>query len=157
MNFFLMLNTKDILKVTSMVGKKTMKFNVLHQLLGYWHSSKYLIMCSAEEINSYRFETTWEWVNDIFILKWTIPLNYIRQLKDITTHFTNLECNNKHDGIKLCKTIQVTLYNCSVSLTVPLFTVVKVLGTDNELHMQVLKLLSWRIIPNIFPNNVDSL
>jgi len=25
----------------------------------YWHSSKYLPLCSAEERNSYRFETTW--------------------------------------------------------------------------------------------------
>lgn len=49
-------------------------------------------------------------------------------LNDITIHFVNLECKNKHYGIKLCQTIQVTLYICSVSLTVPLFTVVKVWG-----------------------------
>jgi len=33
--------------------------------------------CSAEERNSYRFETTWGWVNDdriFFIFKWTISL-----------------------------------------------------------------------------------
>ncbi len=35
-----------------------------HQLFGYPHSSKY-ILCSAEEQNSYRFETNWGWVNDV--------------------------------------------------------------------------------------------
>jgi len=28
------------------------------QLTGYWHYSKYFILCSAEERYSYRFETT---------------------------------------------------------------------------------------------------
>ncbi len=40
-------------------------------------SSKYLPLCSAEQINSYRCGTTWGWVNDdtIFIFGWTIPLS----------------------------------------------------------------------------------
>jgi len=33
--------------------------NRVHQLFGYRHSSKYHILCSAEERNSYRFKTTW--------------------------------------------------------------------------------------------------
>jgi len=38
---------------------------------------KYSLLCSAEKLNSYRFGTTWGWVNDrIFNFKWTIPLNH---------------------------------------------------------------------------------
>ncbi len=42
---------------------------------GYKLYSEYLHLCS-EQINSYRFGTTWGWVNDdsIFIFGWTIPL-----------------------------------------------------------------------------------
>ncbi len=39
---------------------------------GYKLSSKYLPLCSAEQRNSYRCGTTWEWVND----DRTIPLRY---------------------------------------------------------------------------------
>jgi len=37
---------------------------------------KCLLLCSAEDRNSYRFGTTWEWVHDdrIKIFWWTIPL-----------------------------------------------------------------------------------
>ncbi len=44
---------------------------------GYKLSSKYLPLCSAEQRHSYRFGTTWGWVNDdrILIFGWTIPLN----------------------------------------------------------------------------------
>ncbi len=43
---------------------------------GYKLSSEYLPLCSAEQRNSYRFGTTWGWVNDdrIFIFGWIIPL-----------------------------------------------------------------------------------
>ncbi len=45
--------------------------------IGYKLSSKYLPLCSAEQRHSYRFGTTWGWVNDdrIFIFGWTIPLS----------------------------------------------------------------------------------
>jgi len=33
----------------------TMEVNGVHPLLGYLYSSKYLLLCSTEEINSYRF------------------------------------------------------------------------------------------------------
>ncbi len=38
---------------------------------------KYLLLCTTEEITSYRFGTTWGWVNNnrIFIIGWTIPLS----------------------------------------------------------------------------------
>ncbi len=44
---------------------------------GYKLSSKYLPLCSAEQRNSYRFGTTWGWVNDdrIFIFGCTVPLS----------------------------------------------------------------------------------
>ncbi len=44
---------------------------------GYKLSSEYLPLCSAEQRHSYRFGTTWGWVNDdrIFIFGWTIPLS----------------------------------------------------------------------------------
>ncbi len=56
--------------------KNTMEVNGAPELLCFPHSSKYLPLCSAEQRNSYRFGTTWGWVNDdiIFIFGWTIPL-----------------------------------------------------------------------------------
>jgi len=53
-----------------------MEVNGAKQLFGSNPSSKYLQLCSADERNSYRFATTWGWVNDgrIFIFGWSIPL-----------------------------------------------------------------------------------
>jgi len=50
-----------------------------HQLFSYQHSSKYLLLCSAEERNFYRFGTTWGWVNGrrIVIFGRTIPLRTV--------------------------------------------------------------------------------
>ncbi len=55
----------------------TMEVNGAPKQPGYKLSSKYLPLCSAEQRHSYRFETTWGWVNDdrIFIFGWTIPLS----------------------------------------------------------------------------------
>ncbi len=55
----------------------TMEVNGAPEQPGYKLSSKYLPLCSAEQRNSYRFGTTWGWVNDdrIFIFGWTIPLS----------------------------------------------------------------------------------
>ncbi len=43
---------------------------------GYKLSSEYLPLCSAEQTHSYRFGSTWGWVNDdrIFIFGCTVPL-----------------------------------------------------------------------------------
>ncbi len=40
------------------------------------HSSNFVLLHSTKERKSYRFETTWGWVNDytFFIFGWTIPL-----------------------------------------------------------------------------------
>lgn len=57
------------------------------------------------------------------------------ELNDITTDFANLECKNKHYGIKrikLCKT-GYTLYLFSILNCTPIYSS-KGLGTDNELH-----------------------
>ncbi len=88
MNVFVLLNTKeDILKN---VGNRAvlghhwlplyfffppLEVNGAPKQPDYKLFSKYLPLCSAEQRNSYRFGTTWGWVNDrIFIFWWTIPL-----------------------------------------------------------------------------------
>ncbi len=55
----------------------TMDVNGAPKHPGYKLSSKYLPLCSAEQIHSYRFGTTWGWVNydSIFIFGWTIRLS----------------------------------------------------------------------------------
>jgi len=40
----------------------TMGINGVHQLSVNQYSSKYLLLCSTGERNSYRFEATWGWV-----------------------------------------------------------------------------------------------
>ncbi len=58
----------------------------------YTHSSKYRILRSTEERNSYRFGTTWGWVNDdyLFIFGLTIPLN-----KKRVAHHSRISSGNK--------------------------------------------------------------
>ncbi len=65
--------------LTSIVFFPNMEVNGAPKQPGYKVSSKYLPLCSAEQRNSYRFGTTWRWVNDdiIFIFGWTIPLRCI--------------------------------------------------------------------------------
>ncbi len=60
----------------------TMEVNGAPKQPGYKLSSKYLPLCSAEQRHSYRFGTTWGWVNDdrIFIFGWTIPLRSVECL-----------------------------------------------------------------------------
>ncbi len=38
------------------------------QMFDYQHSSKYLLLCSTEERNSYRFLTNWGWINGLWSL-----------------------------------------------------------------------------------------
>ncbi len=61
----------------------TMEVNGAPKQPGYKLSSEYLPLCSAEQRNSYRFGTTWGWVNDdrIFIFGWTIPLSGVMEEK----------------------------------------------------------------------------
>jgi len=84
MSFCLLLNTKeDIVKNDWNFG--TIDFHSIFFLLwnygakklfGSHCSSKYLLLCSAEDINSYRFATSWGLVNDdrILIFGWSVPL-----------------------------------------------------------------------------------
>ncbi len=56
-----------------------MEDNGAPELLCFPHSSEYFPLCSAEQRHSYRFGTTWGWVNDdrFFIFGWTIPLKLV--------------------------------------------------------------------------------
>ncbi len=67
----------------------TMQVNGAPELLCFPHSSEYLPLCSAEQRHSYRFGTTWGWVNDdrIFIFGWTIPLNVFNLLFFLKVYF----------------------------------------------------------------------
>ncbi len=73
--------------------KNTMEINGAPELLCFPHSSEYLPLCSAEQRHSYRFGTTWGWVNDdrIFIFGWTVPLIHIL----IYIWFTSENCEEK--------------------------------------------------------------
>jgi len=61
------------------------------KLFGQEHSSEYLLLCSTEERNTYRFGTTWGWINydRIVIFEWTIALNIFlyEELLDTTALF----------------------------------------------------------------------
>ncbi len=52
-----------------------MEVDGYRQLFGYPHSSKQHILSSTEERNSYRFGTTWGWVNDDHFF-WGGGVNY---------------------------------------------------------------------------------
>ncbi len=69
--------------------KNTMEINGAPELLCFPHSSEYLPLCSAEQRHSYRFGTTWGWVNDdrIFIFGWTIPLTTMYLHQKISTMY----------------------------------------------------------------------
>ncbi len=53
-----MLETKHLTVAIDFhsIEKNTMEINGYHQLFGFQHSSKYLLLCSAEERNSYSFK-----------------------------------------------------------------------------------------------------
>ncbi len=89
--------------------KNTMEVNGAPELLCFPHSSEYLSLCS-EQRHSYRFGTTWGWVNDrIFIFGWTIHLitsiiylfifNWVNQL---FCHVVQPNCREK---INILKTV----------------------------------------------------
>ncbi len=71
MNVFVLLNIKeDILKfMGNIIFSPTMEVNSAPKQPGYKLSSKYIPLCSAEQIHYYRFGTTLGRVNDgiIFI------------------------------------------------------------------------------------------
>ncbi len=54
-----------------------MPFNY-HWLSDYRCSSKYIILCSTAERNSYRFAMTWGWVSDEVIFGWTTELHLFK-------------------------------------------------------------------------------
>ncbi len=72
-----------------------MKVNGYHQLFGYYHSSKYLLLCSAAQRNSYRFETTWGWENDNNFLFW---VNYPFKTTFLISWRSPSCCQNSSDA-----------------------------------------------------------
>ncbi len=64
----------------------TMEVNGAPKQPDYKLSSKYLPLCSAEQRHSYRFGTTWGWVNGdrIFIFGCTVPLSMSRMLENMS-------------------------------------------------------------------------
>ncbi len=112
MNFFLLLNTFWRMLVTKQltvatdfhsIFPHTMEVNGYRQLFGYQHSSKYLILCSAAEKDSYRFATTWGWVNDVHF--W---VNY--PFKDISRHLLK-SCGPSTS----CRTLRVLMWGPDTS------------------------------------------
>ncbi len=87
--FFLVLNTKlDILKkvcnqtVACPQTKKKKDYGSQWGPATVWLPTFFKIkLCSTEESNSFRFKTTWEWVNDnrFLFFGWTIHLMLIKQ------------------------------------------------------------------------------
>ncbi len=75
MIFWRMLVTKQMMLAT-VWKKNTMEVNSYRQLFGYQHSSKYFILCSAEERNSYGFGTTSGWVSFLGELYLNYPSNF---------------------------------------------------------------------------------
>ncbi len=85
--------------------KNTMEVNGAPELLCFPHS-EYLPLCLAEQRHSYRFETTWGWVNDdrIFIFGWTIPLRCKVNIPlPVTYVLIHYHIQNCFFVIKFCK------------------------------------------------------
>ncbi len=122
MNVFVLLNTKeDILKNVgnrAVLGQHrllffpTMEVNGAPKQPGYKLSSKYLHLCSAEQRHSYRFGTSWGWVNDdrIFIFGWAIPLNHWSQTQFLEGHSSAQFSSNPNQThlIQLIKLFRIT-------------------------------------------------
>ncbi len=86
--------------------------------------SKYLLLCSTEERNSYRFETTWQ----KFHFGWTIPLNvdsdkhrrsctcwHMSWLEEFACHHKNVNICSYHEKHQLyqTKSISTPILYCS--------------------------------------------
>ncbi len=97
---------------------KTMEVFVpgVPELLCFQHSSEYLPLCSAEQRNSYRFGTTWKWVNDdrILISWWTIHLSALFHWP-VELRPTGHETNNYQ--WTTIHTNNCSMYNFSVTAT----------------------------------------
>ncbi len=57
----------------------TMEVNGYRQLSGSQHSSNFLLLCSTQETNSYRFVKALRWINNdrINIFMWTVPFKHL--------------------------------------------------------------------------------
>ncbi len=90
----------------------TMEVNGAPKQPGYKLSSKYLPLCSAEQRHSYRFGTTWGWVNDdsIFIFGWTIPLTSSK-VTGKTLILQKISVLNKWCSFELCSSVNLEKNN----------------------------------------------
>ncbi len=91
------------------------------ELLCFLHSSEYLPLCSAEQTHSYRFGTTWGWVNDDRInFGWTNFICY-----SFSHSFCNAKCNhfffllNQHykmsqERVEFCEGIGISVATCQI-------------------------------------------
>jgi len=105
-SFFLLINSKEIMLVINQLtapidfhsrNKNSMEINGLHQLFGYWYSSKYH-PCSAEERN------WWRWVNDerISIFGWNCPFKSAWGLYKVLPPVSELACGSVAFGDLAC-------------------------------------------------------
>ncbi len=103
---------------------------------GYQHSSKYFILCLREERNSYRFGTTWRWVNEdrIFMFELIIPF--------ASTKMLNAECQ-----IDIYIFLVIILSNQIISaLQCWLFTSILIFIFSQNVHLSNACLVSAGII-----------
>ncbi len=108
----------------SSIFSPTMEVNGAPKQPDYKLSSKYLPLCSAEQRNSYRFGSTWEWVNDdrIFIFGWTVPLRIENGIR-VMHIWANSTNSNMKSGLYLQWFLeQSSYYPCKLLLFSPDFT-----------------------------------
>ncbi len=72
---FIFLFAFSILSQLFLIWGCNMEVKGAPELLCFPHSLEYLPLCSAEQIHSYRFGTTWGWVNDNFHFWVNYPFN----------------------------------------------------------------------------------
>ncbi len=127
-----------------------MEVNGAPELLCFLHSSEYLPLCSAEQRHSYRFGTTWGWVNDdrIFIFGWTIPLNFLES--NSTVCITPLVWVSSRQAVSLC------ISGGYISLSAGYNS--KPVGCDRSLNKLLNHSLHWFIQnANFFSNKTNEI
>ncbi len=85
------------------------------------HSSKYLLLCSIEERNPYRFGTTWGWVNNFWVnypfntgstaliptchLEWRLKKRPLFEMKECLLLFSHY-CNTEGVALRDCFSLE---------------------------------------------------
>ncbi len=101
----------------------TMEVSGNQQLFCYQHTSKYLLLCSTEEISSQRFGSTWEWVNDVRILiERAIQLTFSHDILCIHLFTVQQPCYQStlyHSVILVCFHLMHVLWDISIFWILP--------------------------------------